>query len=121
MPLIDWNLAIAGSRYKGGSEFEVVAYRQTGGKHFLRIRPLEGSTPEDFEIYAATAIGGKNLLYLLSPTQADTLTVVRLITPVKILSMDPDRFSSLRNALALALAERMLLDNTQIAGLFGSG
>jgi hypothetical protein len=118
---LDWQLKIDEQPIKGGSFLAVVTCELVGDRFQIKLLDESGAT-NAFKVYSNVNIGGKDYLLLENVSRAsststevvdstdttdftvstdstdETLTVVRLFDKTRVCAMDPDRFSSLRNA-----------------------
>jgi hypothetical protein len=113
---LDWQLRIDARTLKGGSRLAVISCELIGDRFLTKLLDESGAT-DSFRVYSNVNIGGKNYL-LLEKDSLDsvdsTLTVVRLFDKTQVCAMDPDRFSSLRNAFLTFLE---IGEKTPIAAL----
>ncbi len=100
MQSVKWQLVVAGEPVQPGANLRIKEKWQNAAGAYVVLQPADS---ENFSTFCArfnVNIGGKNYLLLEdSGTPAGDLTIVRLFSPDNFGAMDPDRFSSLRNAL----------------------
>jgi hypothetical protein len=126
---LDWQLKMNGQPIKGGSFLSIVSCELIAERFRIKLLD-ESAITASFEVYSNVNIGGKDYLLLepdmtfsiastdptasagstastgstvpTGPTMSTdrTLTVVRLFDKTRVCAMDPDRFSSLRNAFS---------------------
>jgi hypothetical protein len=102
---LKWQLKIAEHLVKAGSLVEIIDRWQSEGRVFLKLREIGSGNSSPICVKSNINIGGKNYLLFEEVNAADNdFTVARLIDKERLCAMDPDRFSSLSNALT-AFAE----------------
>lgn len=100
MQSVNWQLVIAGTPVQPGKNLHVNEKWQNDAGAFVVLQSTESDQVSTFCVRYNVNIGGKNYLLLENSSEpAGVLTVVRLFGTDTISAMDPDRFSSLRNAL----------------------
>ncbi|MBX9947976.1 MAG: DUF5309 domain-containing protein [Candidatus Obscuribacterales bacterium] len=100
MHSINWQLFVAGEPVQAGSSLRVVEKWQNAAGAYVVLQPDEKEISSSFCVRYRVNIGGKDYLLLEDGSVPESaLTVVRCFSPLKFVAMDPDRFSSLRNAL----------------------
>ena len=97
MLILQWQLQIAGQPIKPGASLDILRRWQNKNGIHIEIRPVGIRETWQVRVQSIVNIGGKN--YLLLADTNDTLSVVRLLDGSRLCAMDPDRFSSLSNAL----------------------
>lgn len=121
MQALDWHLTIAGQTITAGRNVVVLErWRTNDGIVYLELRSDEANLSETYAVRFNVNIGGKNYL-LLEAAQApvSVYIVARLFDADKICAMDPDRFSSLRNALDTFLEEPKINSIEEFEQLLG--
>jgi len=132
MQSINWQLYIAGEPIKPGVNLRVTERWRNAAGAFIVIRAVDGGTENGTEQTSADKgsstfcvrfnvnIGGKNYLLLEdSKSPAGDLTAVRHFSADTLSAMDPDRFSSLRNALIDFLKMEMPTQMEELEKLLG--
>ncbi len=100
MQSVSWQLVIAGEPVQPGANVRVNEKWQNAAGVYVVLQPAESGNTSTFCVRFNVNIGGKNYLMLEDAgAPASELTIVRLFSPDNFGAMDPDRFSSLRNAL----------------------
>lgn len=100
MQSINWQLFVAGEPVQPGANLRVNEKWQNTHGAYVVLQPAEKEKTSTFCVRYNVNIGGKDYLVLEnSNSPEDDLTVVRCFGPDRFGAMDPDRFSSLRNAL----------------------
>lgn len=100
MQSVNWQIYVAGEPVQPGVNLRVNEKWQNAAGVYVVLQPEENEKNSTFCVRYNVNIGGKN--YLLLENAGDPsgdLTIVRHFGPDKLAAMDPDRFSSLRNAL----------------------
>lgn len=100
-----WQLSIAGNPVAPGTIVLIAGRGQLDGSILVMLDHPQTAAQSTFQVVANVNIGGKNYLLLheeAGPSQHE-IVVARLLDKERICAMDPDRFSSLQNALALFL------------------
>lgn len=121
MQPFDWQLMIAGQPVPAGRNVVVLErWRTVDDIVYIELKCDESNLSETFAVRFNVNIGGKNYLLLEAAQAPVSLYVVaRLFGPDKICAMDPDRFSSLKNALASFLEEPKATDIKEFESLLG--
>ncbi len=132
MQSVNWQLYIAGEPVKPGLNLRVEEKWQSAAGAYVVLscadEGLEKNAGEDssagksstFCVRFNVNIGGKNYLLLENASApAGELTVVRHFSPDNLSAMDPDRFSSLRNALIEYLQTELPTKTEELEKLFG--
>lgn len=100
MQSINWQLFVAGQPVQPGANLRVNEKWQNDHSAYLVLQPFESEMTSIFCVRYNVNIGGKDYLLLENANSPEgDLTVVRCFGPDRFGAMDPDRFSSLRNAL----------------------
>ncbi len=100
MQSVNWQLVVAGEPVQPGVDVRVREKWQNAAGAYVVLQPPESDKSSTFCVRYNVNIGGKNYLLLEDASApAGDLTIVRLFSPDNFGAMDPDRFSSLRNAL----------------------
>jgi len=100
MQSINWQLFVQGEPVQPGTNLAVKEKWRHAAGAYVVLQPVEKEQSSSFCIRYNVNIGGKNYLLLEDASlPAGDLTIVRLFSADKMGAMDPDRFSSLRNAL----------------------
>ena len=100
MQSVKWQLVVAGEPVQPGVNVRVSEKWQNAAGAYVVLQPPESDKSSTFCVRFNVNIGGKNYLLLEDAGEpAGDLTTVRLFSPESFGAMDPDRFSSLRNAL----------------------
>lgn len=127
MTALTWQLNIAGRKIAPGDLLDVVERGNDGRSIWLELRSQKQHVSEHFLVRFHVNIGGKDYLILSRPGDNDRegdvdrktetvsgaqeppgseeseLPIVRVLRKDCLSAMDPDRFSSLRNALDMFL------------------
>ncbi len=100
MQSVKWQLVVAGEPVQPGTNVRVREKWQNAAGAYVVLQPPESDKSSTFCVRFNVNIGGKNYLLLEDASApAGDLTIVRLFASDKFGAMDPDRFSSLRNAV----------------------
>lgn len=100
MQSVKWQLVVAGEPVQPGANVCVREKWQNAAGAYVVLQPPESDNSSTFLVRFNVNIGGKNYLMLEdAAAPAGDLTIVRFFSPDNFGAMDPDRFSSLRNAL----------------------
>jgi hypothetical protein len=100
MQSVNWQLVVAGEPVQPGVNLRVREKWQNAAGAYVVLQPPECNKSSTFCVRFNVNIGGKNYLLLEDASApAGDLTIVRLFSSDNFGAMDPDRFSSLRNAL----------------------
>ncbi|HEY9784407.1 MAG TPA: hypothetical protein V6D17_03325 [Candidatus Obscuribacterales bacterium] len=115
-----WQLTIGGRPVRPGAIVSV-SDASTGEADAVRIKltDAESAAWQEFEVYARVIIGGKD--YLLMDAANGKLVAARLLDKRRLIAMDPDRFSSLRNALMTFLETNQRTHVSELRPLFSDG
>lgn len=120
MQTVNWQLYIAGEPVKPGVNLRVKEKWQNAAGAYVVLQPQEATETSTFCVRFNVNIGGKNYLLLEdAATPAGDLTVVRHFSADNLSAMDPDRFSSLRNALIEYLKTALPTNTEELEMLFG--
>lgn len=95
---MNWELILAGKAVRPGKVINIDERGETETGPFLLVRDGESGDSSRLRVHSNVSIGGRDYL-LLRDESAGELIVVRLLDKQRIVAMDPDRFSSLKNAL----------------------
>lgn len=114
--LLKWQLTIAGVQVKPGASIEIPLRNETAHSECLLLRDTESGAKSSFWVRGNVNIGGKDYLFLqeLNPASNQShvidneYVVVRAPEHDRLIAMDPERFSSLSNALTLYLESKQL-------------
>jgi hypothetical protein len=102
MTTLKWQLKIAESFVKAGSSLAITDRWQSDGRIFLTVQDIDSGNSSHIWVRSIVNIGGKNYLLLEEvDSTGEEFVVARLIDQQRLCAMDPDRFSSLSNALTL--------------------
>ncbi|MBA3994763.1 MAG: hypothetical protein C0469_14690 [Cyanobacteria bacterium DS2.3.42] len=100
MQSVKWQLVVAGEPVQPGANVRVKEKWQNAAGVYVVLQPADSDNLSTFCVRFNVNIGGKNYLLLEdSAAPAGDLTIVRHFSSDNFGAMDPDRFSSLRNAL----------------------
>ena len=100
MQSVKWQLVVAGEPVQPGTNVRVKEKWQNAAGVYVVLQPADSDNSSPFCVRFNVNIGGKNYLLLEdSGDPAGDLTIVRHFSSDNFGAMDPDRFSSLRNAL----------------------
>lgn len=100
MQSVKWQLVVAGEPVQPGANVYVREKWHDAAGAYVVLQPPESDKSSIFCVRFNVNIGGKNYLLLEEASApAGDLTIVRLFSSDNFGAMDPDRFSSLRNAL----------------------
>lgn len=113
---IKWQMTIGGTPVRPGAEIDIALRNDTAHSECLLLRDTESGTKSSFWVKGTVNIGGKDYLFLqeLKPASSNPPVVdyeyimVRAQGQDKLIAMDPERFSSLSNALAMYLESNQL-------------
>jgi hypothetical protein len=120
MQSVKWQLVVAGKPVQPGANVRVAEKWQNAAGAFVVLQPAECEISSTFCVRFSVNISGKNYLLLEdSGAPAGDLTIVRLFSPDRFGAMDPDRFSSLRNALIDFLKTELPTETEELEKLFG--
>ncbi|HIA52288.1 MAG TPA: hypothetical protein EYN91_09410 [Candidatus Melainabacteria bacterium] len=100
MQSIQWQLFVAGEPVQPGANLRVNEKWQNAAGAYVVLQPAEKEKTSTFCVRYNVNIGGKDYLLLEDAHSPEgELTIVRCFSAERFGAMDPDRFSSLRNAL----------------------
>lgn len=100
MQSVKWQLVVAGQPVAPGVNVRVQEKWQNAAGAYVVLQLPQSDKSTTFCVRFNVNIGGKNYLLLEDAgTPSGDLTLVRLFSPDSFGAMDPDRFSSLRNAV----------------------
>jgi hypothetical protein len=120
MQSVNWQLYIAGEPVKPGVNLRVKEKWQNAAGVYIVVNCADDDKTSTFHVRFNVNIGGKNYLLLEdASTPAGDLTVVRHFSADNLSAMDPDRFSSLRNALIEFLKSALPTKTEELEKLFG--
>ncbi len=120
MQSVNWQLFVAGEPVQPGVNVRVREKWQNAAGAYVVLQPPESDKSSTFCVRYNVNIGGKNYLLLEDASApAGDLTIVRLFSPDNFGAMDPDRFSSLRNALIDFLQSELPAKLEELEKLFG--
>jgi hypothetical protein len=118
---LKWQLKIADRFVKAGSLLDIIERWQTGGSVLLKLREVESGCSVEIWVRDNVNIGGKNYLLFKEVDHAgDEFVVARLIDKHRLCAMDPDRFSSLSNALTSFLESQPATTLAEFENVFGA-
>lgn len=118
--VLGWQLSIAGNQVAPGAIVVVRERGQVNGSIFLVLDHPQTTEQSTFRVVANVNIGGKNYLLLNEQSNSEgELAVARLMDKERICAMDPDRFSSLQNALSLFLQAPVLATVSEMEKILG--
>jgi hypothetical protein len=120
MPQLKWQLELQGRPIKGGKVIAIMARRQTDRGVELDLQDVESLATASFLVRNNVNIGGKDYLLIHADTEsADELTAIRMLNKSQLSAMDPDRFSSLVNAIYRYLEETPPTSTEELARVLG--
>ncbi|MCC7531481.1 MAG: hypothetical protein IT342_23460 [Candidatus Melainabacteria bacterium] len=120
MQSVNWQLVVAGEPVQPGTRVRVrEKWQNSAGAHVVLQQP-QSDRSSTFCVRFNVNIGGKNYLLLEDASApAGDLTIVRLFPPDNFGAMDPDRLSSLRNALIDFLQSELPANLEELEKLLG--
>ena len=102
-----WQLIMENVAIRGGAILNVVRRGRINEEYFVMLSEPQSSTQAEFWLVGNVNIGGNHYLLLKDKHRPDDeLVVVRVMDKDRYIAMDPDRFSSLTNALSLYMESR---------------
>ena len=100
MQSINWQMFVAGVPVQPGANLRVSEKWRNAAGAYVVLQPAEMESNSTFCVRYNVNIGGKDYLLLEDANHPESnLTIVRCFSSDRFGAMDPDRFSSLRNAL----------------------
>jgi hypothetical protein len=97
-----WQMIMENVPIRGGAILNVVRRGKTDAGYFVMLSEPQSSTQAEFWLDGHVNIGGKDYLLLRDNNRTDgELVIVCVMDKDRYIAMDPDRFSSLANALSL--------------------
>jgi hypothetical protein len=118
---LKWQLKIAERFVKAGSALDISERWQNGGKVFLKVREIGSGDSSHIWVRSLVNIGGKNYLLLEQvDSSGEELVVARLVDHQRLCAIDPDRLSSLSNALTSFMESHTVTTVAELEGILGA-
>lgn len=120
MPELKWQLEINGRPVKGGKVISIVKRGCSARGVLLDLKEEESGAASTFVVRYTVNIGGKDYLLIHEDgTTGEELTAIRMLDKNRLSAMDPDRFSSLVNAIYRYLEETEPSNVAELAKVLG--
>ncbi len=121
MTILKWQLQLAGQQIKAGSLLDIAQRFSCDGLVFIEICDRESKVSVRMHVRSNVSIGGKNYLLLDEGVRGlNQIVVVRLIDRNQIRAMDPDRLSSLSNAINSFLDAQTVTTTEELEKILGA-
>jgi hypothetical protein len=118
---LKWQLKIAERFVKAGSAIDISERWQSEGRVFLKVREIDSGNSSHIWVRSIVNIGGKNYLLLEEvDSTGEEFVVARLIDHQRLCAMDPDRFSSLSNALTSFMESHTVTTVAEFESVLGA-
>ena len=120
MQSVNWQMYVAGEPVQPGVDLRVSEKWQNAAGAYVVLQPAEKEKTTTFLVRYNVNIGGKDYLLIHADTEsADELTAIRMLNKSQLSAMDPDRFSSLVNAICRYLEETPPTSTEELARVLG--
>lgn len=120
MPELQWQLKMQNRPIKGGKVITIVSHGQSARGVVLELQDNDSGVASKFLVRYNINIGGKDYLLIHEDgTSDEELTTIRMLDKTRLSAMDPDRFSSLVNAIYRYLKETPPTSIAELSRLLG--